>query len=191
MFGKNTLLYAACAAALATTACKKEDDHGHDHNEGEVITTITVSLTDSGSTTPRTFVWSDPDGPGGNAPTIDTLRLTANTRANASLKLEDRSVTPAKNITVEIEREENEHQFFFTPTLPGLAIAYDPTDFDTNTPPKPLGLRSFWRTAGPGRGTVRIVLKHQPGIKASIPNTVGDATRGETDIEVVFPVIVQ
>ena len=185
------LWLALLAGTLATTACKKEDDHGHKHNEGEVITTITVALTDSGTTTPRTFSWSDPDGPGGNGPTIDTIRLAAATRANATLKLEDRSVTPAKDITVEIEREENEHQFFFTPTAPGLSIAYDPTDFDTNVPPKPLGIRSVWRSAGAGTGTVRIVLKHQPGIKAGIANAVGDGTRGETDIEVVFPVVVR
>jgi hypothetical protein len=44
----------------------------------------------------------------------------------------------------------------------------------------PIGLISIWRTRSSGDGKLKVVLKHQPGIKN------GDPAIGETDIEIEF-----
>jgi hypothetical protein len=50
-----------------------------------------------------------------------------------------------------------------------------------------LGTTSTWTTTGVSNGTVKITLKHKPGIKAA-----GDpVSKGETDIEVSFTTKVQ
>jgi len=174
---------------LGFTACKKDNNDTTPDNEEEVITTVTVSVADSSSGRPatRSFSFRDPDGAGGAAPTIDTIRLYANTSSYSTLTLKDESTSPASDITPEIQREKNVHQFFYVVKGGSLQIAYDPSDYDSNVPPKPLGLKSRWRSGATGKGSLRIVLKHQPDLKPTINNAVGDSTLGETDVEVVFP----
>lgn len=169
------------------TSCKKDTNDASPDNEEEVITTVTVAVTDSGASASRSYSFRDPDGAGGAAPTIDTLRLKANTLSYASLTLKDESSSPAADITAEIQREKNVHQFFYVVKGGSLSVAYDPSDYDANVPPKPLGLKTRFRTGAVGKGSLRVILKHQPDLKPTINNAVGDSTLGETDVEVVFP----
>jgi hypothetical protein len=64
-------------------------------------------------------------------------------------------------------------------------LKVDITDLDTNSPALPLGLISQVTVKGPIVTTLRLTLKHQPGIKNGDPNL------GETDVEVVYPVVIE
>jgi hypothetical protein len=189
----HTINYLTLAFGLVATllsACKKDTNSTTPANEEEIITTVALAVQDSGVAPAviRTFYWKDLDGPGGTAPSQqDTIQLNATQTGLVTLTLSDESVSPTAVISTEIEAEKNVHQFFFTPMGSNLSLAYNPADYDNNTPPKPLGLKTFWRTKGAGEGTVRLVLKHQPGLKAGINNTVGDATLGNSDLDITLP----
>jgi hypothetical protein len=83
-----------------------------------------------------------------------------------------------EDLTEEIEEEANEHLFVFKPTGVNLSIAI--TDFDTNSPALPIGLKSKWRTGATGNGNLQLILKHQPDSKN------GTEAPGDTDIDLNF-----
>lgn len=176
-------LWASVIVAGLFTSCKK-DDHDHDHDEEELITTLRVQLTNTTTNATQTFTFRDTDGPGGNAPTVDSILIAPNATFNCSIQVLNESVTPAEDKTPEIIREANDHQFYFITTGTTLAI----TNLNNDSRSLPFGLTSTWTTGAAGAaGTVRIALKHKPGQKAA-----GDPiTKGETDIDVTFGVRVR
>lgn len=178
---KTTKLLAVLfISALTFTACNDNDDH--DHTDEEVITTLTYTLTDGTNTI--TMVFDDPDGDGSAVPTYTvTGQLLANTTYTGTLKLENKTESPAEDITVEIKAEDDEHEFFFTNTA-GLTITK--TDVDGNN--NPVGIDTSFMTGAVGTGTLTIVLKHEP----TKPNDgTAAGAGGSTDIEVTFDVTVQ
>lgn len=169
-------------SALTFTACNdNDDDHGDDHDE-EVITTLTYTLTDGVNTI--TLEFDDPDGEGSAQPTYNISGpLAANTTYTGTLKLENKTESPAEDVTLEIIAEDDEHEFFFTNTA-GLTITK--TDVDGNN--NPLGVQTTLMTGAAGQGTLTIVLKHEP----TKPNDgTAAGAGGSTDIEVTFNVTVQ
>jgi hypothetical protein len=58
---------------------------------------------------------------------------------------------------------------------------------DTDANGLPLGLETFWTTAGVSSGTFRVMLKHQPGSK----NASSASSVGETDLDILFVIQVQ
>jgi hypothetical protein len=178
---KNKILLKIALIALMFHACKKDTDLPkipEPINEPEVITSLTLTFTDSANTSnviSAKFI--DNDGDGGNQPTtFDTIKLKANTTYYTNLELFNAIVE--EEITPEIVEEANDHLFVFKPN--GLNLSIVITDFDTNTPPMGIGLKSTWRTGTIGNGFVQIVLKHQPGIKN------GTEAPGDTDIDLNF-----
>ena len=171
---------------LFITSCKKDDPIIE--NEEELITTLIYTLTPEAGGDPVVLSFQDLDGDGAMPPTITGGTLVANTSYNGSLQLLNESVNPAEDITVEVQEEAEEHQFFFENTISGLSIAY--TDEDENG--HPIGLSSKITTTGPGSGTITVTLRHEP-IKTAAEVSTGDITNagGETDIEVTFNVVVQ
>lgn len=178
----QTLILLLFVSAFAFQSCKDDesnvDDPDDDHEE-EVITSMIISFVDSAnSANTKSFAFRDPDGEGGNGPTqFDTIKLDDSTTWNASIVLLNESESPADTISNEVKEEADEHLFCFTPTAGGLTI--DITDTDGTLP---LGLESKWTTVQAGNGSVKVVLKHQPGVKT------GACDPGETDIEVDFPI---
>jgi hypothetical protein len=156
-------------------------------NDGEVITTVKLNFTQSSDTTQKfTATFKDADGTGGAAPTIfDEIVLKPNTQYRVQMELlnETNAASPV-NIGTEIENEATDHQFFFTPAGALVQFTYN----DTDTKGNPVGLRTFWQAGSASTGTVKIVLKHQPNQK---PNAPGDATIGDTDIELNFVTKIQ
>lgn len=171
------------ASASLLTSCDKEN---HD-NEEEVITNLNYVLTDTaGNTVAMSF--EDLDGDGGNAPTITGGTLAANMTYTGALTLSNESETPAEDITVEIQEEDTDHQFFFASTVTGLSVAYADTDDNNN----PVGLATTVTTGAAGTGTLTVTLLHEPdksasGVATGDPSNAG----GETDIELTFSVTVQ
>jgi len=173
-------------AVLFLNSCK--DDDVIDDDDEELITTVIYTLTPtSGDVVTLTF--SDPDGDGGDAPVITGGTLQANMNYTGALDLKNESETPAESITEEIEDEDEEHQFFFS-TAGGLdlTVAYDDVDEDGN----PLGLATNLVTGAASTGTLQVTLRHEPNKSASGVST-GDITNagGETDIEVIFDLVIQ
>ena len=171
---------------LFITSCKKDDPIIE--NEEELITTLIYTLTPEAGGDTIVLSFQDLDGDGGDTATITGGTLEANTIYNGSLVLLNELESPAEDITVEVQEEAEEHQFFFEITISGLSITYDDLDDNGN----PIGLLSKITTTGSGSGTIKVTLRHEPNKNAAGVST-GDITSagGETDIEVTFNVVVQ
>jgi hypothetical protein len=165
---------------LILAGCKKKNNE--EENEEELITTVRVKLTAPGSST-QTFTWKDVDGPGGNAPQIGSITLSPGTTYACELEFLDESKTPAENITDEVEAEGTDHQVYYQVTTAALTI----NGLNADAGGLPLGITSNWVAGTNSSGAVKITLKHKPGNKAA-----GDlVSKGETDIDISFPVLIQ
>jgi hypothetical protein len=174
-FKKFFLGFTALALVTGFSACK--DDNPAPENPEELITTLKLTFTDSANTANTfTVTFADPDGPGGNAPTTyDSIALQTNKTYFVSAQLLNESVSPAEDITLEVEEEKDDHLFGYSSTA---NVNITTTDLDNNN--LPLGIQTKWKTTTASVGNTTVVLKHQPGIKT------GDISLGETDVEVVF-----
>ena len=184
---KNVLLSAMLLFfVVVLNSCKK--DPVVDPNEGESITTVRLKLTNtlSSSINPLVYEFKDLDGEGGAAPVkFDDIVLQKNIPYICEVTVLNESVSPADDITKEIKAEANDHQFYFVPSSSNLLSV---SNYDADSQGLPLGLSSFWVSGlNPGTGTVKVVLKHKPGIKAA--NDL--INKGDTDIELDFKLIIQ
>lgn len=185
---KKNVLFSAVILffVLVLNGCKK--DPVVDPNQGELITTVRLKLTNtlSSSINPLVYEFKDLDGEGGAAPVkFDSIILQKNIPYICEVTVLNESVSPADDITKEIKAEANDHQFYYVPSSPSLLSV---SNYDTDTKSLPLGLSSFWVTGiNPGRGTIKFVLKHKPGTKAAND----PITKGDTDIELDFKLIIQ
>lgn len=180
---KKTLMLAGLSAIILNLgSCKKENQP---HNEEELITTLKLKFTEVGGGTSTTFTFKDADGPGGAAPTVnETISLAPNKQYNCEITVLNESVSPAEDITTEIVNEADDHQFYFEPSGLGITVS----NLNTDSKALPLGTTSRWATSATlATGTVKLTLKHKPGVKAA-----GDlVSKGETDIEVNFAARIQ
>jgi hypothetical protein len=177
---KNNILIASIFIGLSAFfhSCK-EPKEPEVENEEELITTVTLRFTNNADTTDvREFVFKDVDGPGGSNPSqFDTVRLDALGDYTMNVFFLNESVTPAEDITTEIQEEAVDHQLFFIVDPSSLmTITYG--DFDING--GDIGLENYVIAGSTGTGTLQVVLKHQPGIKD------GNIATGETDVELLF-----
>lgn len=182
---KKLILFSAIAIMMANS-CKKDPEPV---NEEELITTLILSVQETGSSTTQNFVFNDPDGAGGVAATIDSLILDKDATYNASITLLNTQETPADTISIEVLEEGTEHQFFYgsTPSTLISGLSYL-APFDTDG--RPIGLNFDFDTQNANAtGTFKVTLRHEPNKSASGVAS-GDITNadGETDIEVEFPV---
>lgn len=171
------------------------DAHGE---EGEVITTVIIHFSDSATAEKISASFSDPDGPGGNSPSMqfsgdeETIVLAAGHTYYAELLLFNVSGEIADTVSNEVAAEGEEHMVFydqgaplpFTSTAPcvvqlpvGATITYE--DTDGGSPPLGIGLRTTWRCKAPGNDNLRVSVKHQPD-----KNSLFEG--GDTDVEVTF-----
>jgi len=172
-------------AALIITSCKKEKTE-EEQNDNELITTVQVKLTEEGTSNTNTYLWTDIDGAGGEAPSFDDIALKPNTTYQAQIDFFDESKNPVEDITAEIEEESDVHRLYFTPTtLTGITVS----GLDNDANGLPLGLNGKWITTGMGAGVIKITLRHYPngGKEASDPVS---SSKSNTDAEVEFPVMV-
>jgi len=180
-FWRNSAMI-AIAGALLITGCKKDknavgDPDDHDHDDAELITSMVLEFSDTANVQPNvTVAFRDPDGEGGNAATeFDTIALAANTVYSVKITLLDESKNPAVKISDEVKTEGDEHLFCFDVTGANINVAR--TDSDGKYE---IGLDSRWTVAAASNGTVKVTLKHQPGVKN------GTCGVGDTDVEVNF-----
>ena len=178
------LKYALLASTLIFASCSDDDDNTPDPvNEEEVITTLTVTL-DSGSDT-VVMQYQDLDGDGPDAATVTVSgSLNANTVYDGSIVLLNETEMPSENITLEVEEEDDEHQFFYT-VGSGLDVATEYANFDGDG--NPLGTMFVLNVGSASSGGLTFTLRHEP----NKPNTGLENAGGSTDIEVTFDVTVE
>ncbi|MFD0799491.1 type 1 periplasmic binding fold superfamily protein [Maribacter chungangensis] len=173
---------ALLSIGLLTLACSNDDDNPDAVDEEEVITTMTITLSEGANTV--TLQTRDLDGDGPNAPEITTGNLAANTTYTGAIVLLNETESPVEDITLEVAEEDDEHQFFFNASGAITSTAYADEDGDGN----PLGLRFTLTTGDAGTGALQVTLRHEP--KKPNDGTLADAG-GETDIAQTFNVVVE
>lgn len=178
--------------SLVVFACKKDDKTPTPSggggtpppNEEELITTVVLTFTDTtGLVAPFTVTFADPDGDGGNAPTThEEIHLDANKYYNVSIQFLDESKNPAVDITSEVAAEDDEHMICYT-IAGSTSLNIVRTDSDGTYE---VGLTSFWSSGSMSMtgNSVTVALKHQPGVKD------GSCTPGDTDVEIVFNLVI-
>ncbi|UTW66939.1 type 1 periplasmic binding fold superfamily protein [bacterium SCSIO 12643] len=178
----------AISLLVGLSACKKEQETPQVPNEEEVITTLTYTLTPTAGGTPVVLSFKDLDGDGGDDPVIVNGDLKENTEYSGVIQLLNEQESPAEDITLEVEEEGDEHQFFFPNDIAGLQVNY--MDQDKNN--RPIGIKTHVVTGAQGSGTLTVVLRHQPD-KTAPGVSDGEIANagGETDIQVTFNVNVQ
>ncbi|MDQ3338930.1 MAG: type 1 periplasmic binding fold superfamily protein [Myxococcota bacterium] len=165
-------------------------------NSGEVITTVVLTFTPTSG--PEVVVLAnDPDGDGGEAPTIDPIMLAPDTYALA-VGFQNRLEDPPEEITEEVADEGDDHQVFFTGSAASGPLMHEYVDFDRNG--LPIGLQNRV-VAVPGTGMLTLTLRHMPPINDMAVKTgqLADQARamgtaslpGESDAVVTFPASVQ
>jgi hypothetical protein len=183
----NLFLLTAFFSCIVFTSCKKDEDSPETPppvvNDGEIITTVTLKFTDVAGILPAIeYTFRDPDGEGGNpATTFDQILLQSETTYNCEILLLNETVNPADTISNEVLEEADEHLFCYV--VNGAPITIVRTDSDGTYE---VGLETLWSTEAVATGTVEVTLKHQPG---GIKN--GSCDPGDTDIELVFDLIVE
>ncbi len=180
---QNRVLWAVLlAAAVTVTACKKDDEQVPEENE--LITTVTLTFTEAGTTNVRTVTYKDSDGDGGAAPMIGKLSLAPNKTYNLTVQILDETKTPVDNVTEEITEEKDEHLFVYTPT-PATLLTVTITDKDSRN--FPVGLTGTAVTGAAGTGKLQVVLRHQPPVGGN-PVKNGTAGPGSSDFDGTFDV---
>ena len=177
------LKYALLASTLIFASCSDDDDNAPDPvNEEEVITTLNVIL-DAGDSE-VTLSYQDLSGDGSTEIIDVSGQLLPNTTYMGYITLLNETEDPAENITLEVEEEDDEHQFFYT-VGSDLNVVLDYANFDDDG--NPLGTEFILDTGSASSGELTFTLIHEP----NKPNTGLENAGGETDIEVTFDVTVE
>ena len=180
----SILLICVSLGYLTSLSSCKEDEPDKPTNDEELITTLKLKFFHAAdSSSAGVFVFRDVDGEGGMSPQMwDTIRLNSGKAYFMELELLNESnAADVEDITAEIREEAAEHLFCFGNSVPGFSMIYADSDGT-----HPIGIKTNWNAQTAGTGNVTVTLKHQPdGTKN------GNCAPGDTDIEVVFPTIIQ
>ncbi len=175
---------ALAMTSLLFLSCNNDDNAPEPVNEEEVITTLTVTLTAAGGT-PIELKSQDLDGDGPDAPVINVSgSLATSTTYSGTIKVLNETESPAEDITLEVEEEDDEHQFFYG--ISGLNATTEYGNFDDDQ--NPLGTEFTLTTTDASTGSITFTLRHEP--KKPNDGTLADAG-GETDITVTFSVEIE
>lgn len=157
------------------------DDHEH-----EAITTVVLKVANKADASDTATVrFLDVDGDGGAAPVLPgRLSMRSGATYAASLRFLDQS-NPADvhDLNEEIGGSESDDHRVFWVSRRGSVV---PTITDKDGGGLLLGLEADLVVGGSGADTLRVVLRHLPGIKTP-SSTITD---GETDADIEFPIAI-
>jgi len=182
---QNKLLFIPAIAALSLSSCSDKADDPKKNEENELITSIHVHLKKAGGTITTMATWKDltPDDASGR--TIDTLFLEASTLYTGEIELKDESKSPSIDISAEVKTEATDHLFVYKQT-PAAPVFFTVVRTDKDSKNLEIGLEYTLQTmAQKGITGLNIILRHQPGSKD------GSETPGDSDVDVVIPVVVR
>ena len=163
-------------------SCRKDDPKEiHEH---EVITRVTLDITEKGSLTGTQTVTWEKDGE-----EVPAIALEPETVYEVTISFYDASAPDdAEDITPEVIEEADAHFVFFD-AVDALKLRIEPADEDVlDSQDEAVQIHTRWTTGEPSSGALRVYLIHQPATKTA---TTRDGLRGETDVEVDFSVAVQ
>lgn len=179
--------------------------NGTNTNPPEFISRVTLTFTPLGGT-PIVASFDDPDGDGGDPPTIDPIDLVDGTDYTLTVDFLNALEDPPEDITLEVRDEADEHQVFLTGTgVVGPAsdqasapLVHTYLDMDING--LPVGLTNAI-SASSGTGMLTVTLRHLPPIDDAPTKTADVAAQvkaggfaaiaGESDAQVTFLVTVR
>jgi hypothetical protein len=174
----KNLFYALLLTSITIVAC--HDDHDHEQENINTVRLVIRDVVSSGLGT--TYAWTDPDGAGGNAPRIDSIRLDSNKTYTVEARFLDASTTVEKDYTDEIKAENTAHLVVWTINGANVTVSNKSTDSNGKDFAQTANLTTTRRS----NGTLNVILKHNPDKNATNP-----ALTGETDVEVTFPLVVK
>ena len=187
---KKTIQFLSLLTIGATlfTSCKK--DPVVEDNDNEVITTMQLRFVPLGGGTTVTYAYDDADGPGGAAPTKQTITLAPNKSYNVTLTLLNKTANPITDITTDINGAEAiAHRFYFASTA-NSNITISSLNNDPNG--VELGTSSTWSTGAIATGKTTVTLRHYGGNPPGKAITdLVSSTKSSTDIEVQFDTVIQ
>jgi hypothetical protein len=181
---KNSFSFIALSGLLIFSSCKDKADAPKPNEENELITKVHLHLVAENDSTKMVHAeWTDlsPDDEAGRS--IDTLRLDTGMVYLGEIELLDQSKNPPVDISEEVGEEKDDHLFIYRqdPLDSTVKFTVDRTDKDSKN--LPVGLKFKFTTKNvSGNSRLRVVLKHQPGIKD------GSEAPGDADLDVWFPV---
>jgi hypothetical protein len=172
-------------AILLFNSCSDYHDLPEVIHEEELITTITITLNPESEGTKVTLQKRDLDGDGPDAPTFAVSgNLVPGVTYNGSIELLNETESPAEDITEEVEKEDLDHQFFYT-IASDLDVVIDNANLDSKG--NILGTEFKLIAGAASSGLLTVTLRHEP----TKPNTGLVDAGGETDIEASFNVVVE
>ena len=186
---KQIFLLPILILALVFTGCSDDDDPTPDPvNEQEVITLVTVEMTNQENGETVTFSWGDPEyggagyeGPTSIAPVPHSCVVNA---YNTTLDPSDEEYL----VTTEILEEELDHQFFYSSAPSDLVFdfVYQDQDAELNPIGQVFDILPSADQAG-NSGTFTVLLIHEPnkgadGVSSGDPTNAG----GETDFDLTW-----
>ena len=154
-------------------------------NEPETITTIDLHFNNEADGSHAHVEWSDPDGPGGDEPTVEDIVLDDSATYTVEVMFIDASGDQAEDITSEVQEEADEHLICYQLDPAELRdnLKIERTDSDGDYE---IGLASTWTTNAASTGSLVLSLKHQPGGEKD-----GTCDVGDTDVEITFNVTIE
>ncbi len=99
----------------------------------------------------------------------------------------DESKNPLVDLTGEVVAEGGEHQIYYEAASGSITF----NNLNTDAGGLPLGTASRWITGTVGTNSIRITLIHKPASQFGAKTANDPVTKGETDVQVTFPVKIQ
>lgn len=178
----SPILSGLLAAAILSSCDDSSVESPVEDHEHETITTVLLKLANRAVPSDTlTLRFLDADGTGGAAPIPPALgRLKNGAVYDASVRFLDQShPSDIHDLNEEIGgSESDDHRVFWT-----TGGKLDASVVDLDSKGLPLGLKATLTTLAAGTDTLRINLRHLPGIKTA----TSGITDGETDADVAFP----
>jgi hypothetical protein len=182
---KQTRTVFSCLSLFYLAACSDKADDPKQNEENELITTVHLHLTKPGGTSTMA-TWKDLTPDDANGRMVDTLFLEPSTLYTGMIELKDESKSPAVDISAEVKTEAVDHLFVYKQTPPSTPVYFNIVRTDKDSKNLETGLEYTLQTnATKGKTGLNVILKHQPGEKN------GSESPGDTDIDVVIPVVVR
>lgn len=165
-----------------SSSCNNDDDNNNPAPvvESEVITSVKLSVTEAGATSPTVYTWKKDNQ--------DKITLKANKTYNFKIQfLNESDPNDVKDVNEEIIEEKDIHFVYYETTVAGLTFA-KAADDTIDSKDIAINLSTDWTTQGAGTGIIKGFLIHEPTTKTGSKR---EDFGGETDIEVNFDVTVE
>jgi len=190
---KKVFFYAFSALLFVTTSCSDNDEPAV-VNEEEVITKVTIQVTNLSDSSTSIYTFSvephdhsDDDDNADDDDHADGDHMEIELASNSSYLFEfkvlnDTDPNNVENVTLEVIDEADSHQVFYEILDSSITIeAADDDTFDSNS--NPVMLKTIWTTTTATVADVEAFLLHEPTSKIG---TTRDDFGGSADVEIDF-----